>query len=51
MESFNAIVNVQLTVNYLVSATPSNASTAKYARPGELFGRIELGAELSGRGS
>jgi len=47
LESFNAIVNVQLTVNYLVSATPSNASTAKYARPGELFGRIELGAELS----
>ena len=47
MESFNAVIKVQLTVNYLVSATPVNDSTAKYARPGELFGRIELGSELS----
>ena len=32
---------------YLMSASPSNSSTAKYARPGELFGRIELNSELS----
>ena len=40
-------LNVQITERYLLSATPSNASTAKYARPGELFGRIELNSELS----
>ena len=43
----NHRLNVQITERYLLSATPSNASTAKYARPGELFGRIELNSELS----
>ena len=38
---------MQVTDRYLLSASPSNVSTAKYARPGELFGRIELNAELS----
>jgi len=47
LDGFHAAIEVQLTINYLVSATPSNASTAKYARPGELFGRMELSAELS----
>ena len=42
VETFNASLKVHLAQNYLVSATPSNASTAKYSRPGELFGRIGM---------
>ena len=41
-------MRIQLTSSYLISATPSNSSTAKYAVAGELFGRIELlNSELS----
>jgi len=44
---FNAALNIHVTERYLLSASPSNVSTAKYARPGELFGRIELNSQLS----
>jgi len=47
LDGFNALIKVQLASRYLMSASPSNSSTAKYARPGELFGRIELNSELS----
>merc|ERR1711892_795367 len=47
LDGFNALIKVQLASRYLMSASPSNSSTAKYARPGELFGRIELHSELS----
>jgi len=47
LDGFNALIKVQLASRYLMSASPSNSSTAKYARAGELFGRIELNSELS----
>ena len=47
LDGFNALLKVQLASRYLLAASPSNSSTAKYARPGELFGRIELNSELS----
>ena len=47
LDGFNAQIKLQLASRYLMSASPSNSSTAKYARPGELFGRIELNSELS----
>lgn len=47
LHGFNALIKVQLASRYLMAASPSNSTTAKYARPGELFGRIELSSELS----
>ena len=32
---------------YLLTPTSANSSTAKYARPGELFGKMGLGQNLS----
>ena len=32
---------------YLLMPTSTNSSTAKYARPGELFGKMGLGQNLS----
>ena len=47
LHGFNALIKVQLASRYLLAASPSTSTTAKYARPGELFGRIELSSELS----
>jgi len=44
---FNAMLNILTTERYLMAGSVSVASTAKYARPGELFGRIELNSELA----
>lgn len=45
MSRFNIKTSLQLTNSYLLM--PSNMSTAKYSRPGELFARLELSSELS----
>ncbi|CAL4068186.1 unnamed protein product, partial [Meganyctiphanes norvegica] len=45
MSQFNIKTSLQLTNSYLLM--PSTMSTAKYARPGELFARLELSSELS----
>lgn len=42
---FNIKTTLQITNSYLL--LPSTASTAKYSRPGELFGKLELSSEIS----
>ncbi|KAK4291927.1 hypothetical protein Pmani_035272 [Petrolisthes manimaculis] len=42
---FNIKTTLQITNSYLL--LPSTASTAKYSRPGELFGKLELTSEIS----
>ena len=43
---FNVVCSLHLTRTYLLSSTIGN-STAKYARPGECFGKMKLGSNLS----
>ena len=43
---FNVVCSLNLTRTYLLNSTIGN-STAKYARPGECFGRMKLGSNLS----
>ena len=45
LSEHNVKCNLRLTENYLLAS--SAASSAKYARPGELFGRMALGTNLS----
>ena len=47
VSQFNVITNLQLASKYLLTPTSTNSSTAKYARPGELFGKMKLGNNLS----
>ena len=42
---FNIKTTLQITSGYML--LPSTVSTAKYSRPGELFGKLELSAEIS----
>ena len=43
---FNVVCSLDLTRTYLLNSTIGN-STAKYARPGECFGKMKLGSNLS----
>ncbi|KAK7082158.1 hypothetical protein SK128_003180 [Halocaridina rubra] len=45
MSRFNIKTTLQITSSYLL--LPSTAATAKYSRPGELFGKLELSSEIS----
>lgn len=45
MSRFNIKTTLQITNSYLL--LPSAAATAKYSRPGELFGKLELSSEIS----
>lgn len=45
LAEFNA--KLSLLDKYLLTPTSSNSSTAKYARPDELFGKLTLGSNLS----
>ena len=45
MSRFNIKTTLQITNSYLL--LPSTAATAKYSRPGELFGKLELSSEIS----
>lgn len=42
---FNIKTTLQITSGYIL--LPSTVSTAKYSRPGELFGKLELSSEIS----
>ncbi|XP_042232621.1 probable helicase with zinc finger domain isoform X2 [Homarus americanus] len=42
---FNIKTTLQITSSYLL--LPSTAATAKYSRPGELFGKLEVSSEIS----
>lgn len=42
---FNIKTTLQITSGYML--LPSTVSTAKYSRPGELFGKLELSSEIS----
>ena len=44
---FNVVSKLQVISKYLLTPTSSNSSTAKYARPGEMFGKMKLGNNLS----
>ena len=44
---FNVKVTLKIINKYLLSPTSTNSSTAKYARPGELFGSLSLRGNLS----
>ena len=46
ISEFNVVCSLHLTRTYLLSSTIGN-STAKYARPGECFGKMKLGSNLS----
>ena len=47
VSEFNVVCRLQLVSKYLLMPTSTNSSTAKYARPGELFGKMKLGNNLS----
>ena len=47
VSQFNVKSTLQLASKYLLTPTSTNSSTAKYARPGELFGKMKLGNNLS----
>ena len=47
VSQFNVVTNLQLASKYLLTPTSTNSSTAKYARPGEIFGKMKLGNNLS----
>ena len=47
VSQFNVITKLQLANKYLLTPTSTNSSTAKYARPGEMFGKMRLGNNLS----
>ena len=47
VSQFNVVTTLQLASRYLLMPTSTNSSTAKYARPGELFGKMKLGNNLS----
>lgn len=47
VSQFNVITKLSLISRYLLMPTSTNSSTAKYARPGELFAKMMLGANLS----
>ncbi|TRY67479.1 hypothetical protein TCAL_05962 [Tigriopus californicus] len=47
LSEFNVVTNLDLTKSYLLMPTSTNSSTAKYARQGELFGKMALGSSLS----
>merc|ERR1719210_335487 len=47
VSQFNVKTTLQLASKYLLTPTSTNSSTAKYARPGELFGKMKLGNNLS----
>ncbi len=47
LTQFNIVTTLEVTKNYLLSPTSTNSSTAKYARQGELFGKMTLGQNLS----
>ena len=47
VSQFNVVTKILLTSRYLLMPTSTNSSTAKYARPGELFGKMKLGSSLS----
>ena len=44
---FNVKVTLKIINKYLLCPTSTNSSTAKYARPGELFGSLSLRGNLS----
>lgn len=46
LSQFNVVCTFYLTKNYLLMSN-ATGSAAKYARPGELFGKVNLGASLS----
>ena len=39
---FNVKTNISLISNYLLDPSSTNSSSAKFARPGELFGKLTL---------
>ncbi|XP_071518358.1 probable helicase with zinc finger domain [Panulirus ornatus] len=45
LSRFNIKTTLQITSSYML--LPSTAATAKYSRPGELFGKLELSSEIS----
>ena len=47
LRRFNVVARLKLTNSYLLFPTSASSSTAKYARPGELFGKMALGQDLS----
>ncbi len=47
LRRFNVVARLKLTASYLLMPTSASSSTAKYARPGELFGKMALGQDLS----
>ena len=47
VSQFNIVTRLQLASRYLLMPTSTNSSTAKYARPGEMFGKMKLGNNLS----
>ena len=40
---FNVVVTMKLVDKYYLTGASSNSSSAKYVRPGELFGKVILG--------
>ena len=44
---FNLSTKLQLTNSYLLTTSSLGASQAKYARPGEIFGKLSLGNKIS----
>ena len=47
ISQFNVKTKLEIISKYLLMPTSTNSSTAKYARPGELFGRLTLSGSLS----
>jgi len=47
LAAYNVTTRLRLTTRYLLTPTSTSSSTAKYARPGEIFGRMKLDADLS----
>jgi len=47
LAAYNVTTRLRLTTRYLLTPTSTSSSTAKYARPGEIFARMKLEADLS----
>ena len=47
ISQFNVKTKLSIISKYLLMPTSTNSSTAKYARPGELFGKLTLSGSLS----
>ncbi len=47
LSEFNVGCTLLLTKSYVLASNVASSSTAKYARPGELFGKMTLGSNLS----